>query len=182
MRLAWTVAVTGLLLFPLVWGHRAREVREGEKVVREEDDEWRSVADEEDWDYFGEEMATRRRRGVQEKIEETSAHLTVVDSDSSEAMQTKSRSKRQSAIRINGEESTTRNSTGSLLVEDPPGIGLGHILGSGSMASDLSVCRRGVPGGPHYLHPGHQLQTVQDLPRLLHRGGTCLSKIQIVPG
>ena len=46
------------------------------------------------------------------------------------------RNPKKSAIRINQENSemNTKNNTEPLLVEDPPGIGLGHILGNNALA------------------------------------------------
>ena len=77
-----------------------------------------------EWDYFGEEVANDKRRRRQ---------ALGGDSGQHEVEEQNSRKKRDgrksSAIRINQEMTEIKNNTEPLLVEDPPGIGLGHVLG-----------------------------------------------------
>ena len=78
-----------------------------------------------EWDYYGEEVANDERKRRQ---------ALGGDSGQEEVKEENSRKKRDgrksSAIRINNQDMTEiKNKTEPLLVEDPPGIGLGHILG-----------------------------------------------------
>ena len=77
-----------------------------------------------EWDYYGEEVANDERKRRQ---------ALGGDFGQDEVEKQNSREKRDgrksSAIRINQEMTEIKNNTEPLLVEDPPGIGLGHILG-----------------------------------------------------
>ena len=77
-----------------------------------------------EWDYYGEEVANDERKRRQ---------ALGGDSGQEEVKEGNSRKKRDgrksSAIRINQDMTEIKNNTEPLLVEDPPGIGLGHILG-----------------------------------------------------
>ena len=77
-----------------------------------------------EWDYYGEEVANDERKRRQ---------ALGGDFGQQEVEKQNSRKKRDgrksSAIRINQEMTEIKNNTEPLLVEDPPGIGLGHILG-----------------------------------------------------
>ena len=77
-----------------------------------------------EWDYYGEEVANDERKRRQ---------ALGGDSGQEEVKEENARKKRDgrksSAIRINQDMTEMKNNTEPLLVEDPPGIGLGHILG-----------------------------------------------------
>ena len=84
------------------------------------------------WDYLGEETASRRRkrgagRGEGETVNKEEFLLS--ESEEKTVARGKAARRKEKAIRINEGEETTRNSTSDFLVEDPPGIGLGHVLG-----------------------------------------------------
>ena len=125
---------------------------------------------QEGWDYFGEEVARKRRgaEGAAEGLEKEAMH--------------RPKTPMKAAIRINQEmvDMTTTNSSDGLLIEDPPGIGLGHVLGRSGKRVFYLVCRFCFSCGPDHLHRWNQLQTVQDLPRLLHRGRPCVPEVQVV--
>ena len=107
------------------------------------DEEVKEVVDEEkggkysrsgqNWDYYEEEVASSSssRGGARKRREAFGEEGSSGDS----TLRTK-RNPKKSAIRINQENSemNTKNNTEPLLVEDPPGIGLGHILGNNALA------------------------------------------------
>ena len=96
------------------------EVEKMDKMVEKTDEKNPS----QEWDYYGEEVANDERKRRQALGE---------DFGRQEVEEQNSRKKRDgrkpSAIRINQEMTEIKNNTEPLLVEDPPGIGLGHILG-----------------------------------------------------
>ena len=106
------------------------EILEVEKVDKMEEkmDKMVEKVDEknpsQEWDYYGEEVANDERKRRQ---------ALGGDSGQEEVKEENSRKKRDgrksSAIRINQDMTEIKNNTEPLLVEDPPGIGLGHILG-----------------------------------------------------
>ena len=82
-----------------------------------------------EWDYYEEEVASSNKRKRREAIgEERNSGAGAHNEDSMSRLK---RNPKKSAIRINQEmsELNTKNNTEPLLVEYPPGIGLGHILG-----------------------------------------------------
>ena len=115
-----TLVVLFLALVELRGLAEILEVEKMDKMVEKVDEKNPS----QEWDYYGEEVANdeRKRRQALEG-----------DSRQHEVEEQKSRKKRDgkksSAIRINQEMTEIKNNTEPLLVEDPPGIGLGHILG-----------------------------------------------------
>ena len=110
-----------LSLVALVLGLVEVEVRgQGLKEVVDEEKEEKYSGQE--WDYYEEEVASSRDKRRRRQA--------FGEGRSSGGEDSISRLKK-SAIRINQEmsELNTKNNTEPLLVEDPPGIGLGHILG-----------------------------------------------------
>lgn len=111
----------------------------GHEVVDEEKDEKYSG---QDWDYYEEEVASsggekRKRRetvGEERSSEGGEAH------EEGSILRLK-RNPKKSAIRINQEmsELNIKNNTEPLLVEDPPGIGLGHILGNNTTVAFKTI-------------------------------------------
>ena len=99
-----------------------------DKKVEEKMDKMVEKVDEknpsQEWDYYGEEVANDERKRRQ---------ALGGDSGQHEEVEQNSRKKRDgrksSAIRINQDMTEIKNNTEPLLVEDPPGIGLGQILG-----------------------------------------------------
>ena len=77
-----------------------------------------------EWDYYGEEVANDERKRRQALGGDSGQH--EVEEQNSRKKQD---GRKSSAIRINQEMREIKNNTEPLLVEDPPGIGLGHILG-----------------------------------------------------
>ena len=104
-----------------------------EKVVEVEEEEKGGKISQHDWDYYGEEVASDKKRKRRQTFEEKREldHRSKSPGDAEEGSRLK-RNPKKSAIRINQEmaELNTKNNTEPLLVEDPPGIGLGHILGN----------------------------------------------------
>ena len=106
------------------------EVR-GQEVMRDEEKVGKAGRySRQDWDYYEEEVessndARKRREAFKEEMGPQSVGVHQ------ENPRLK-RNPKKSAIRINQEmsELNTKNNTEPLLVEDPPGIGLGHILGN----------------------------------------------------
>ena len=116
-----------LLLLALVALSLALVEVRGQEVMRNEEKVDRYSR--QDWDYYEEEVeASNDVRKRREAFDEG------VGPQSDGAHQENRRLKRnpkKSAIRINQQmsELNIKNNTEPLLVEDPPGIGLGHILG-----------------------------------------------------
>ena len=100
------------------------EVEKMDKMVEKMDKMVDEKIPSQEWDYYGEEVANDERKRRQ---------ALGGDSRQHEEEEQNSRKKRDgrksSAIRINQEMTEIKNNTEPLLVEDPPGIGLGHILG-----------------------------------------------------
>ena len=100
------------------------EVEKMDKMVEKMDKMVDEKIPSQEWDYYEEEVANDERKRRQ---------ALGGDSRQHEEEQQNSRKKRDgrksSAIRINQEMTEIKNNTEPLLVEDPPGIGLGHILG-----------------------------------------------------
>ena len=110
-----------LLLLALLPASLAMVTKEEQKDLQlpSAEEHQNAATDPEGWDYFGEEVARSRRgaEGGAEGLEMEAMH--------------RSKKPMKAAIRINQEmvDMTTTNSSDALLVEDPPGIGLGHVLG-----------------------------------------------------
>ena len=119
MAVSW--GLLGVLLVVLVLEVEGREGVE-ERVV---------VGEQGVWDYFGEETASRRKRGAGRGEGETvdSEEFLLEESEEKTVERGKQARRKEKAIRINEGEENTRNKTSDFLVEDPPGIGLGHVLG-----------------------------------------------------
>ena len=71
-----------------------------------------------------------------------------------------------------------------LLVEQPKtGASLGEILGEGGIVTYLLIIIHYVRccffDNPYFLHLWNQLETFQDPPRYLCRGGTSLPQVQV---
>ena len=119
-----------VLILALVELRGLAEILEVEKMDKMEEkvDKMVEKVDEknpsQEWDYYGEEVANDERKRRQ---------ALGGDSGQHEEVEQNSRKKRDgrksSAIRINQDMTEIKNNTEPLLVEDPPGIGLGHILG-----------------------------------------------------
>ena len=92
------------------------------EVVDEEKEEKYSG---QEWDYYEEEVASSSSRDKRRRRQAFGEERSSGGEDSISRL-------KKSAIRINQEmsELNTKNNTEPLLVEDPPGIGLGHILGN----------------------------------------------------
>ena len=107
---------------------RGQEVRDEEKVGKA------GRYSRHDWDYYEEEVessnddARKKREAFGEKMSRQSGSSDGANQENPRLK----RNPKKSAIRINQEmaELNTKNNTEPLLVEDPPGIGLGHILGN----------------------------------------------------
>ena len=100
------------------------EVRgQGVKEVVDEEKEEKYSGQE--WDYYEEEVASSSSRDKRRRRQAFGEERSSGGEDSISRL-------KKSAIRINQEmsELNTKNNTEPLLVEDPPGIGLGHILGN----------------------------------------------------
>ena len=115
-----TLVVLFLALVELRGLAEILEVEKVDKMVDKADEKNPS----QEWDYYGEEVANDERKRRQ---------ALGGDSGQEEVKEENSRKKRDgrksSAIRINQDMTEIKNNTEPLLVEDPPGIGLGHILG-----------------------------------------------------
>ena len=115
-----TLVVLFLALVELRGLAEILEVEKMDKMVEKVDEKNPS----QEWDYYGEEVANDERKRRQ---------ALGGDFGQDEVEKQNSREKRDgrksSAIRINQEMTEIKNNTEPLLVEDPPGIGLGHILG-----------------------------------------------------
>ena len=115
-----TLVVLFLVLVELRGLAEILEVEKMDEMVEKVDEKNPS----QEWDYYGEEVANdeRKRRQAlggdvgQEEVEEQNSRK-------------KRDGRKSSAIRINQDMTEMKNNTEPLLVEDPPGIGLGHILG-----------------------------------------------------
>ena len=90
------------------------EVEKMDKMVEKVDEKNPS----QEWDYYAEEVANDERKRRQ-----------ALGGDSGQEEGEEQNSRKSSAIRNNQEMTEIKNNTEPLLVEDPPGIGLGHILG-----------------------------------------------------
>ena len=124
MKTALAIALVALFLAVV-------EVKgQQEKVVEVEEEEKGGKISQHDWDYYGEEVASDKKRKRRQTFEEKREldHLSKSPGDAEEGSRLK-RNPKKSAIRINQEMTEIKNNTEPLLVEDPPGIGLGHILG-----------------------------------------------------
>jgi len=118
-----TLVVLFLVLVELRGLAEILEVEKMDEMVEKVDEKNPS----QEWDYYGEEVANdeRKRRQAlggdfgQEEVEQNSRK--------------KRDGRKSSAIRINQDMTEIKNNTEPLLVEDPPGIGLGHILGVASL-------------------------------------------------
>lgn len=113
-----------LSLVALVLGLVEVEVRgQGLKEVVDEEKEEKYSGQE--WDYYEEEVASSSSRDKRRRRQAFGEERSSGGEDSISRL-------KKSAIRINQEmsELNTKNNTEPLLVEDPPGIGLGHILGN----------------------------------------------------
>ena len=106
---------------------RGQEVRDEEKLGKA------GRYSKQDWDYYEEEVESsndsrKRREAFGEDVSRQSGSLDGANQENPRLK----RNPKKSAIRINQEmsELNTKNNTEPLLVEDPPGIGLGHILGN----------------------------------------------------
>ena len=115
-----TLVVLFLVLVELRGLAEILEVEKMDEMVEKVDEKNPS----QEWDYYGEEVANDERKRRQ---------ALGGDSGQEEVKEENSRKKRDgrksSAIRINQDMTEMKNNTEPLLVEDPPGIGLGHILG-----------------------------------------------------
>ena len=115
-----TLVVLFLALVELRGLAEILEVKKVDKMVDKVDEKNPS----QEWDYYGEEVANDERKRRQ---------ALGGESGQEEVKEENSRKKRDgrksSAIRINQDMTEIKNNTEPLLVEDPPGIGLGHILG-----------------------------------------------------
>ena len=106
-------------------------VEVGGQEVRADEKKYSGPRSGQDWDYYEEEFASSGKRKRREAFgEERKSGGGANKEDSSSRL--KRNPNKKSAIRINQEmsELNTKNNTEPLLVEDPPGIGLGHILGN----------------------------------------------------
>ena len=116
----FTMVVLFLALVELRALAEILEVEKMDEMVEKVDEKNPS----QEWDYYGEEVANDDRKRRQALGGDFGQH---------EVEEQNSRKKRDgrksSAIRINQEMTEIKNNTEPLLVEDPPGIGLGHILG-----------------------------------------------------
>ena len=116
----YTMVVLFLALVELRALAEILEVEKMDEMVEKVDEKNPS----QEWDYYGEEVANDERKRRQ---------ALGGDSGQEEVKEENSRKKRDgrksSAIRINQDMTEIKNNTEPLLVEDPPGIGLGHILG-----------------------------------------------------
>ena len=103
-------------------------VEVGGQEVRADEKKYSGPRSGQDWDYYEEEFASSGKRKRREAFGEERKSGAGEDSSS----RLKRNPNKKSAIRINQEmsELNTKNNTEPLLVEDPPGIGLGHILGN----------------------------------------------------
>ena len=106
-------------------------VEVGGQEVRADEKKYSGPRSGQDWDYYEEEFASSGKRKRREAFgEERKSGEGANKEDSSPRL--KRNPNKKSAIRINQEmsELNSKNNTEPLLVEDPPGIGLGHILGN----------------------------------------------------
>ena len=111
------------------------EVRgQGVKEVVDEEKEEKYSGQE--WDYYEEEVASSSSRDKRRRRQAFGEERSSGGEDSISRL-------KKSAIRINQEmsELNTKNNTEPLLVEDPPGIGLGHILGNNVETMILQLWR-----------------------------------------
>ena len=109
-----TLVVLFLALVELRGLAEILEVEKMDKMVEKVDEKNPS----QEWDYYGEEVANDERKRRQ-----------ALGGDSGQEEGEEQNSRKSSAIRNNQEMTEIKNNTEPLLVEDPPGIGLGHILG-----------------------------------------------------
>ena len=116
-------------------------VEVGGQEVRADEKKYSGPRSGQDWDYYEEEFASSGKRKRREAFgEERKSGAGANKEDSSSRL--KRNPNKKSAIRINQEmsELNTKNNTEPLLVEDPPGIGLGHILGNAFFAFKQQCC------------------------------------------
>ena len=120
---------TLLLLALVAFSLALVEVR-GQEVMRDEEKAGRYSR--QDWDYYEEEVESSNDVRKRREAFEGMGHQS--DGVHQENRRLK-RNPKKSAIRINQQmsELNIKNNTEPLLVEDPPGIGLGHILGNKKM-------------------------------------------------